>query len=281
MTSMRLSNSLGRKFLAMMAIALFGLTAFARTAFAQDLPPPPQVQSVGLERGYVLGQGDKLEVAVLGREDYRVQTQVQVDGTIQLPLIGNVQVADRTVLEARDLIRDQLRQGGYFTDPAVSLIVVGYSSRYVNVFGQVKSPGNVTIDRVYRLSDILATVGGVTPAAADSVIVTNENGSSYSVEIELIATGGPEYNPTVLPGDRIFVAEAPKFYVSGAVNAPGVYRLEPGMTLRMALARSGGVSPRGSSRRVTIFRDGEELKKFDKDAPLRADDNIYVKESFF
>ena len=53
------------------------------------------------------------------------------------------------------------------------------------------------------------------------------------------------------------------------------------MTLRMALARSGGVAPRGSSHRVTVFRDGRELKKFDKDAPLRADDNVYVKERFF
>ncbi len=261
--------------LTLIGLAIAGTSASAQPAGTATSGP------VSLEDGYVLGPGDTLEIAVLGREDYRARIQVQVDGTIQLPLINDVQVANRTVLQIRDLVKQRLTAGGYFTDPAVSVMVVSYASRYVNVLGEVSTPGNVPIDRSYQLSDILARVGGTTANAADTITVTREDGQSASYDIRQVATGTADSNPTINPGDRVFVDMAPQFYISGQINSPGVYRLVKGMTLRMALARGGGVAQQGSSRRISVYRDGVEMKKFDPNGLIMPDDNIFVEERFF
>lgn len=243
---------------------------------------PTQGEVFSLDEGYVLGAGDIIEVSVLGRDDFNARVQVQVDGTVQLPLIGDVSVVSETVLSARDKIRGSLLEGGYFTNPAVSVIVAKYASRYVTVLGEVKQSGNLPIDRSYQLSDILARVGGVTANASDQVTVTRTTGESVTLDIRKVAIGvSAEDNPIVNPGDRVFVDKPQVFYISGSVNAPSVYRLDRNMTLRMAIARAGGVTQQGSSRRVTVFRDGEELKKFDPNALILPNDNIVVKERLF
>ena len=60
---------------------------------------------------------------MLGREEFKPRVQVQVDGTIQLPYIKSIPAAGKTVLQLREEVRRKLQQGGYYTDPVVSVIV--------------------------------------------------------------------------------------------------------------------------------------------------------------
>ena len=87
--------------------------------------------------------------------------------------------------------------------------------------------------------------------------------------------------PIVNPGDKIYVPEAPTFYVYGQVNGAGTYPIRKNMTLRMALARSGGLTSIGSTGRISVFRKGVELKKFDLSDLIQPDDVIEVGERFF
>jgi polysaccharide biosynthesis/export protein len=255
-------------------------------------PPPPSVappvvtpsapaSPVTLNEGYVLGAGDVVEVAVLGREDYRSRVQVQVDGSIQLPLIGDLTAANRTVLQLRGDVRSALVSGGYFTDPAVSVSVASFASRYLTVLGEVATPGLVPIDRSYRLSEILARVGGTRASAADDITLTRVDGTTQNLNMRDVATGAGDADPIVNPGDRIFVAVAPQFFIYGQINAPGSYRVDRNMTLRMALARGGGLTTQGSERRVKIFRNGEELRNFDPNGLIQGGDTVVVGERFF
>ena len=188
----------------------------AGTPAAADQPNP-------LTEGYMIGVGDVVEVAVLGREDYKARVQVQIDGTVQLPLIKDVRAAERTVLQLRNDIRVALMNGQYFTDPAVSVVVAGFSSRYATVLGEVATPGLVPIDRSYRLSEIIARAGGLRPTAAEALTLTRSTGESRSYDMKAVASGTDD--PVVNPNDRIFVDKIAEFYVTGAVNAPGVHPL--------------------------------------------------------
>lgn len=239
--------------------------------------------TVTLNEGYILGAGDVIEVAVLGREDYRARVQVQVDGTIQLPLIGDLTAANRTVLQMRGEVRDALIAGGYFNNPAVSVAVASFASRYITVLGEVATPGLVPIDRAYRLSEIIARVGGLRPSASDDIILNRagDGGESMTLNVRDVATGNASQDPVVNPGDRIYVAVAEQFFIYGQVNAPGSYRVDRAMSLRMALARGGGLTAQGSERRVKIFRNGEELRNFDPNGLIRGGDTIVVGERFF
>lgn len=266
------------------AVAVFSLI-LAMPATAQDGAPQQTGAAPGaqlsLTEGYVLGPGDIVEVAVLGRDDYRARVQVQVDGTIQLPLINDVTAANRTVLQLRSEIQSALVGGGYFTSPAISVSVVSYASRYVTVLGEVATPGLVPIDRSYRVSEILARVGGHRPTAADVLTLSRADGTNVELDIAQVATGSGDSDPVVNPGDRIFIAPAAQFFIYGQVNAPGSYRVDRKMSIRMALARGGGLTSQGSERRVKVIRDGVELKSFDPNGLVLPGDTIVVGERFF
>ena len=254
-------------------------------AAAAPAPGSPEAidaaAKITLADGYVLGEGDTIEVSVLGREEYRARTQVQVDGTVQLPYINNIQATGRTVLQLRDAVRTALVSGGYYTDPAVSIQVVNYASRYVIVLGEVASPGIVPVDRSYRASEILARVGGPRPSAAEELIIRRASGEEQSLDVQTVSIGGGDEDPVNNPGDKVYVPTAATFYIYGQINGPGVYKVERAMTMRMAIARAGGITALGSEKRIKVYRDANEIKKFDLNQPIQDGDVVVIGERFF
>lgn len=230
--------------------------------------------------GYVLGAGDVVDVSVLGREEFHPRVQVQVDGTVQLPYLHSVKAADLTVIQFREQVNKLLRDGGFYTDPVVNVAVASYASRYVTVLGEFGNPGLVPVDRVYRVSEILARAGGAKPSAADDILLRRADGKEFRLPVNEVARGGAAEDPYVQPGDKLFLAAAPIFYVYGQVGAAGAYKVERGMTIRMALARSGGLTQRGSAGKISVYRNGQKIKAT-MDMPLAENDTIFVGERFF
>lgn len=253
-------------------------SAAAQTAPAQA--SPSMSVSEGASSAYVLGRDDVVEVGLLGRNDFGGRARVQADGTIQLPFIGKVQAAERTTSELSETVRKALQTGGFFADPVVTVEVVGYASRYVTVLGAVGSPGLVPINRPYRLSEILARVGGVRDGAADYLIVTSAAGEEKRLLIRDLATGDLSRDPYVAPGDKLFSPQAEIFYIYGQVNSPGAYAIQSGMTVRMALAKAGGLTEQGSDKKVTATRGGKKVK-LDLAGEVQAGDVMVVGERLF
>lgn len=270
-----------RAFLA--SLAAVALTMWAPAAVAQQpaagAQPAAQAPAAATpadltaaepaSSAYVLGRDDVVEVGLLGRTDFGGRTRVQADGTIQLPFIGKVPAANRTSAEVSDTVRKALQAGGYFADPVVTIEIVGYASRYVTVLGAVGAPGLVPINRPYRLSEILARVGGVREGAADYLVVRSDAGPEKRLLIRDLATGDATQDPYVSPGDKIYAPVAETFYIYGNVNSPGSYALQSGMTVRMAVAKGGGLSESGSDKKIDVTRGGKKLK-------VKLDDKVEV-----
>lgn len=230
--------------------------------------------------GYVLGAGDVIEIVVLGREEFRPRVQIQVDGTVQLPYLHSVKASDLTVIQFRSQVTKLLQDGGFYTDPVVNVAVVSYASRYVTVLGDFGTPGLVPVDRAYRVSEILARAGGVKPTASDEILLRRTDGQEFRLPVAKVASGGVADDPFVQPGDKLYLAAAPIYYIYGQVGAPGAYKVERGMTVRMALARGGGLTARGSAGKISVYRNGQKVKA-SMDLPLSENDTIYVGERFF
>lgn len=256
--------------------------AFAqRPQTGRPAPATAPAAPTTTDAGYILGPGDVVEVQVVGREDFRNRVRVQQDGAILLPLVGRMPATGRTSLQLAEDVRRALRSGGYYSDPQVSVDIASYASRYITVLGEVGQPGLVPIDRAYRVSEILARVGGVKETGSDEVTLSRGEGEQLKLSVRTLATGGGAEDPLVNAGDKLFVATAPTFFIYGQVAAPGSYRLDPDLTLRKALARGGGLTPSGSDKRVKVFRDGEEIKKFDLNQTLTPGDVVVVGERLF
>jgi polysaccharide export outer membrane protein len=239
-------------------------------------PQPPAAAS-----DYVLGPGDVVEAQVLGRSDFSARGRIGADGSFQLPFVGSIAAANKTATELSVDIGKALEAGGYFAHPIVKVEIVSYASRYVIVLGSVGAPGLVPVDRAYRLSEILARVGGVKDSGADYVVIRPENGPEKRIAVSDLATGDMALDPVVSPGEKIYVPPADVFYISGQVKAPGAYPVASGMTLRMAIARGGGLTDEGTDRGVRVTHKGGAPQKPGLDAPIASGDVIVVGERLF
>lgn len=251
------------------------------TAAAPPAPVAPSGPSVeGATTAYILGRDDVVEVGLLGRTDFGGRARVQADGTIQLPFIGKVPAADRTTSELGDAVRAALQAGGYFADPVVTVEVVGYASRYVTVLGAVGAPGLIPINRPYRLSEILARVGGPRDNAADYIVVRSDDGGEKRYLIKDLSMGDVSQDPRVAAGDKIYVPTAELYYIYGQVNSPGAYSLQSDMTVRMAIAKGGGLTASGSDKKIDVTRAGNK-EKIDIGAKIEPGDVLVVGERLF
>jgi len=160
----------------------------------------------------------------------------------------------------------------------------------VSVLGAVNRAGRFPLETFNtRLSEMIAIAGGISPAGADVAIVTGvRDGKPFRREVDIAGMfldNAPQNDLVVAGGDVVYVHRMPIFYIYGEVQRPGSSRVERAMTVRQALAQSGGPTVRGTERRVRLFRRSasgkvERLSPELDDAVL-PDDVYYVNESLF
>lgn len=294
------------RFLAPSVLALLGAWTLPVTAVAQDPASPlpatavplqdaansaePAAMGPGAPRLLQLGAGDSVAIQVYGQPDMNATVYISDDGTIPVPLVGAVQVGGLSPAEAAQKVETAFRDGRFLVDPHVTITVTQSRSQRISVLGEVGTPGRYSIESNQTIFDVLAQAGGAKETAADVVYLLrpDKNGQIERIPIDLKGlTDSQRTMPTQLlrGGDSVFVPRAEQFYIFGEVAAPNMYRIEPGMTVTQAIARAGGVSARGSRKRVEIKRkgpDGRELTfKARPDEPVQANDVLRVKESIF
>lgn len=235
---------------------------------------------------YRLGAGDLLRISVFGASDLSAEVRVSESGNITYPLIGQVAVGGRSPAQVEALIGAYLVEGGFVRDPQVSLLVLEYRSQQVAVLGHVVKPGQYSLQSASSVLTLLAEAGGpINEEAGDFATVMRKDGTKVLVDLAKLFNGDPTQNAAVRGGDTIYVPRAPQFYVYGEVQKPGMYRLERNMTVSRAISAGGGLTARGSERRVVIKRRDaqgkEETYGVQGSDLLQADDVLLVKEGFF
>ncbi|MGJ3628671.1 SLBB domain-containing protein [Sphingomonas sp. MMS24-JH45] len=143
--------------------------------------------------------------------------------------------------------------GGFYTDPVVNVAVAAYTSRYVTVLGAVGQPGLVPIDRAYRVSEIMARVGGPQPTGDDNLVLRRADGREMILPIAAIATGEPQAH-TVAAGDKLYIAQAP-VYIAGAVDGAGIVQGRQGHD------GAQGAGPRRRPHRSRLGQEGEAVPR--------------------
>ncbi|MBA3896888.1 MAG: SLBB domain-containing protein, partial [Sphingomonadaceae bacterium] len=223
---------------------------------------------------------DVVDVGVLGQSEFGTRARVQADGTIKLPFLGVLKVTGDTALTLADKVSAQLKAGGYYAKPIVTVDIALFASNYIVVLGEVGTPGLQPVDRTYHLSEVIARAGGIREGGADYVVLTRRDGTPRNLPFDKLARGTEADDPVVQAGDKVFVPASELFYIYGSVNQPGVYGLRAGMTLRMALGRAGGIGANGSDKRIKVYHDGTE-RKVGLDQPVQPGDVIVIGERLF
>jgi polysaccharide export outer membrane protein len=201
-----------------------------------------------------VGPGDVLDVLVFGNDDLSRAATVQTDGTVNLPLLGEVPVAGLTVAEAQRKVTTLLARD-YLVKPQVEIRVREYQSQAVTVLGEVNNPGRKVLKGRTRLIDVLVESGGFTPRASGEVTVSRSNGTFAGGEVTLTLRLGGTLDPVQRVNLEIplrngdIVTASPKAYVTveGEVNRPGRYTIDEDLTVTGAVTLAGGLTRFGSS----------------------------------
>ncbi len=270
------------------AVAALALAAASIAAWAQQ-PPPQRAAATQSEPEYRLGAGDVVRVSVYQNPDLTLEARVSEAGVISYPLLGAIRIGGITIGEAERLIANGLRDGNYVKQPQVSVMVMQVRGSQASVLGLVNRPGRFPIETAdMRLSDLLASAGGVAAGGADIIILVGKrDGKPLRKEIDLRAMFRERRDDDMLVanGDVVYVDRAPMIYIYGEVQRPGALRLEPGMTVMQALATGGGLTPRGTERGLRVHRkDGSaktQVLQPSMDDVLQEGDVLYVRESLF
>lgn len=255
-----------------LAIGLALAPMFGTAARAQQLPVAASTP------GYVLGADDEIEVTVFGQPSLSTKTRIMGDGSIIMPLVGSVRAAGRTSAQLSADLTRAYAAGGYLADPSVGVEVSNFVSQSATVLGNVPNAGNYPLDRNYSVAMLIARAGGVRPDGANAVTLTHADGSPPERLSLADAQGATRL---VKPGDTLFVPPAEMVYVYGQVNQPGAFAYQPGMTYRQALARSGGPTLAGSTRKIEVRRGGETVKGVGLDDAIKPEDVLIIKEKLF
>lgn len=196
--------------LAILAFSIGELLSGLRAAESVDAlaTVPGQVEAV---RSYRLAPNDVIRIKVFQEDDLTTELRLAKDGTATFPLLGVVNLGDKTVDEAASQIRDLLGKD-YLVNPQVTLTVVEYSKRRFTVLGQVQKPGSYDIPSEESVSVLqaIAMAGGFTRLAVQSkVTVTRTMGGKKTLTVDVkSAANDPGTKPfEILPDDTIIVAE--------------------------------------------------------------------------
>jgi polysaccharide export outer membrane protein len=156
-----------------------------------------------------LGPGDVFDIRVYEEPQLSGLYRVSADGSINFPLIGQVQVEKQTPPELGKTLEARLADG-YLRSPHVSIFVKEYNSKRISVLGQVNKPGTFPYTDSMNVIEAVTLAGGFTPIAAkNDTVVTRSDGNAKTrvqVRVESISEGH-DRNFCLRPGDIVFVPE--------------------------------------------------------------------------
>ena len=131
----------------------------------------PQPNAAPAQKTNALKPNDIILVRIYQEEDLETKATIDRDGWITLPLLGAVQVGQKTPEQATDLIRE-LYGKDYLVNPRVSLAIVEHAKLRFTVMGQVQRPGTYEFppDEPLNLLQGIAMAGGYTRMGAPSKV---------------------------------------------------------------------------------------------------------------
>jgi len=249
-----------------------------------------------------VGPDDLLAVSVYDSPELTRTVRVDANGNIRLPMLKDpIPVRGMVPSQVETTIARSLTQGKVLVDPIVTVTIVEYQSRPVNVVGAVKNPLVFQATRPIPLLDAIARAGGMREDAGSDIVVSREvvqNGKparmTQTIPVrKLIDNADPSVNVMLHGGEEVLVPEALKIYVVGNVKKPGAYpvRNDEETTILQLLALSEGLAPY-SAKVAYVYRRAPggtktevpiELAKImerkSPDVPLQANDVLYIPDN--
>lgn len=257
-----------------------------------------------------LRAGDILTIQLPGEIAFEKPFQVDREGYINLPEVGEIKIADQTLSEVGSLLRKEL--GSAFRD--LDRLKVNLTERRlsVSVLGFVKNPGPYDLSSYATVQMALTVAGGLVEGAQLDRLQVRRGDRVIQFDYKkYLDTGDESKLPTLEPLDTVFVPSSPlignvqvdfdartltavgdaasdgsSIKVFGEVHRPGLFGYKKGASIVDMIMRAGGVTRYAGVEQIRIVSDGlpyhfnlrEYLDTGNNSLmpSLRSDDTIFV-----
>lgn len=261
-----------------------------------DATSEPTVRMAGAAMALPIAAGDFVEVSEFHTPEFHTAARVAADGTVLLPLVGQVKLTGLSEQDASRAIEKAFVDDGMLLHPRVSVLVTNAVGQDVSVLGEVARPGVYPYTVHHRLLDLISAASGLSANAGRLVSVFHRDDphTAHAVVLDPSGTDGKvDHNPELAPGDTILVSRAGLVYVIGDVVRPGGFAVDPvqGLTVVQALSLAWGATPNSAGSKAILIRDQPggrtlttlNLKRMirgeDPDQPVRDRDILFVPDS--
>lgn len=215
---------------------------------------------------YIIGPDDQLNISVYGKSLVNWKLNVSPDGDINIPGVGILNVAGKTIRQATESITARLKANNYAIGNGTSVQITLGNIRSIKVImvGQLVRPGTYTLPSLATVFNALYAAGG-----------PNNNGSFRQIEIirnnriirhldvyDFLTKGDQGNNITLEDQDIIRV---PTYRVrvdmEGQIKVPGLFEVLPGETLQNVIDFAGGFTDSAYTARIVVSQISDQQRK--------------------
>jgi polysaccharide biosynthesis/export protein len=193
-----------RQLLILWSLAI-GLAACAsQQAFEYEREPDPRREE------FVIGVGDTLRINIWRMPDLSVDAKVRPDGTVTMPLIGDLKAAGRSPKALCAEIENALKEFIKDDSAKVTVAVSDVSSYYFTVLGNAERQGLFSANHYMTITEAIAQAGGPSRFASPSKTVLIRQSPSgprrIPIDLDAIYSGKrPEMNLVIVSGDTLYL----------------------------------------------------------------------------
>ncbi len=189
---------------------------------------------------FPLKPGDALEITL--DSDVPLQTLVEEDGSIHLPIAGKIHVAGITLDEAKELIIKKLLKLN--RTASVQVKINKSVPRTLEVKGDMTRTGTYDMEQPSTVEEFLEREGFILKEIS-SILLERTTRTGIRARIQASPS-----NPTLFhefmniwldDGDVIIISKPEYVFLDGDVLAPGPYLWQEGLTLKTLLEDAGGM----------------------------------------
>ena len=159
--------------------------------------------------------GDELNIVVTQQQDLGNSSSnqspfvVRPDGNVSFPLVGEIHAEGMTVSQFTNVLQQGLSR--YIVDPDVSVNISKLGRVRVYVFGEVRKPGAVELDKGHTVIDAIGAAQGFTrDTAKKKIFLIHQDQPKSLIPINLnnmLKTGDMSQNVTLREGDILYLTK--------------------------------------------------------------------------
>jgi polysaccharide biosynthesis/export protein len=196
-----------------------------------------------LGSSYIVDVGDTFKILLTGKTNKELTLEVQRDGSLLIPQIGQIQVAGKSLQETQETMSEFMK--------SVALGVTHYLTlseiRDVQVLltGGIKQPGIYTLSGGSSILHALNVAGGISKQGSYRKVSLKRDGQLIQTFdlYDIFINGSFAVDRTLRSGDAIIVDPVgPLIPLSGGVVNEGLYEVLPSETVEDIIRFAGGFS---------------------------------------